>query len=267
MRIECVTVAGIGAPLHWRVGVGVVPQSDNPTLYSEPMKEVDSGYQPPSIAGVSAPLLDTAGGESITLSGSNFGPGSLGNISATYGGHDSTSTRRPGAPSRPITRRPSAEREVPGIGANLSWSIHVGGQRSDDAEQRHCFVQAARDRAQVQGAGANALSGAGAVDADTRGGEALVVTGYQLGPIGDASAPVLVYGVDGQYRAANCEVTTAHATVTCETAAGVGRNHPIALWVGRQWSNTYDANMSYSGPVVAGYDGVARRPHGRKPAR
>ena len=42
--------------------------------------------------------------------------------------------------------------------------------------------------------------------------------------------------------------------MTCATAAGVGRNHPIALWVGRQWSNTYDANMSYSGPVVAGYD-------------
>ena len=62
VRIECVPVAGIGAPLHWRVGVGVVPQSDNPTLYSEPMKEVDSGSQPPSIAGVSAPLLDTKGG-------------------------------------------------------------------------------------------------------------------------------------------------------------------------------------------------------------
>ena len=54
-RIECVSAAGVGAPLYWRVGVGIKPHSSDWTLYSAALKVNSSGYQPPSVGNVSAP--------------------------------------------------------------------------------------------------------------------------------------------------------------------------------------------------------------------
>ena len=134
VRIECTTVAGIGAPLHWQVAAGIKESGEsfgsNPTLYSEAMKESASGYLPPSIGNVTAILLDTKGGETVTLSGSNFGPSDLTNISATYGGHDFTKYTADGCKVT-VDHMYAECTSVPGVGANLSWSLVVGGQRSE----------------------------------------------------------------------------------------------------------------------------------------
>ena len=249
--IECVTTAGIGAQLHWQVAVGLAFDS---TLFSSPFKESDSGYVPPSIGNVTGPLLDTGGDELVTLFGDNFGPISLStNVSAAYGGHG---FRKYSAEDCAVIADHTVIEctSVPGVGANLSWSVVVGGQRSDGSSNGTVSYKPPVIAPKSTLTGATALTGTGASDADTRGNQKLIVAGTQFGPGDEPNAPVLVYGREGQYVAVSCEVSVEHSQITCLTADGVGRNHPILLSVGDQWSNIYDANMSYASPVVSGYD-------------
>ena len=130
----------------------------------------------------------------------------------------------------------------------------VGGQRSDGSSNGTVSYKPPVIAPKSTLTGATALTGTGASDADTRGNQKLIVAGTQFGPGDEPNAPVLVYGREGQYVAVSCEVSVEHSQITCLTADGVGRNHPILLSVGDQWSNIYDANMSYASPVVSGYD-------------
>ena len=56
-----------------------------------------------------------------------------------------------------------------------------------------------------------------------------------------------------RHEALNCRVTAAHQKIVCATAEGTGRDHALALSVGGQRSEPYDANISYAAPTVKSY--------------
>lgn len=70
-KIICSTVAGVGGGLQWSVGVSnqISTQSDKIISYKSPVITAISSSAFPKLRG-----FNTSGGDSITLSGSNFGP-------------------------------------------------------------------------------------------------------------------------------------------------------------------------------------------------
>jgi hypothetical protein len=78
-------------------------------------------------------------------------------------------------------------------------------------------------------------SGAGSTDASTFGGQLMVVTGANFGPIG---TPVddAKYG-EGTYQLdASCTVSIAHTELTCTTSEGAGKELKLVVTIGGQQS-------------------------------
>jgi hypothetical protein len=106
-----------------------------------------------------------------------------------------------------------------------------------------------------------ALSGPGAANATTYGGEAVTLTGYNFGPkkgaseTGNASfLESVTYGPGGsEYEASRCRVSVAHVEIVCATVAGVG---PALAWVVTVDGQASDASSSpktnYAAPAVRG---------------
>ena len=89
------------------------------------------------------------------------------------------------------------------------------------------------------------ITGVGAVGGNTVGGDAVVITGHNFGPVGSrvdfavygagvavGSNPFAASGV--LYHAVNCSVHVAHVQVTCATAPGVGAGLVWALSIAGQ---------------------------------
>ena len=115
----------------------------------------------------------------------------------------------------------------------------------------------------------SSVSGRGATAASTIGGDVVVLTGQNLGPIG-TPLDYVMYGPGvtpsvaptassaGVYTAVNCAVTVAHTEVRCVTAPAVGSRHVRVVAVARQVSGVCvsaggrvaDITSSYGGPSV-----------------
>ena len=70
LQVRCTTVPGVGGPFNWVVSVGGV---------SGTVSSVSNTYTSPTLTSVTLspstlPGLATAGGQSLVLVGSNFGP-------------------------------------------------------------------------------------------------------------------------------------------------------------------------------------------------
>ena len=81
-------------------------------------------------------------------------------------------------------------------------------------------------------------SGDGASNAITSGGQELIITGNQFGPVGTEIQSAM-YG-DGEYQlsldASTCSVTQAHKEITCTTTQGAGKSLKLILKIGNQFS-------------------------------
>ena len=160
---------------------------------------------------------------------------------------------------------------APGVGANLTWRVVVGGQAGTSLcadpygdNGGNCTYNLTTSYAPpvvkpigedaLTSSATRAVTGAGVSSATTTGGQQLVVAGAEFGPSAGEEAPVVTYGPPGEedrYWATDCELSVDYSQVSCLTAQGVGKGHVLAVTVGGQTSNVYPANISYSSPNVA----------------
>lgn len=235
-----------------------------------------------SVAG----LLDTRGGDSesarlylrwlasrraasllcavLIVNGSNLGPTSTpaSSLLVTYagaGGGASQLVFTALACSVPASASSAAIicLTAPGAGAGLLVSVSVAGQAAP------AF---AGDSIAYRPPTLDALGGRTAL-AGTPGGDAIVITGDQFGPVstnvvGIGALPLVSasygYPADAvlRYAAASCGVTTAHTTMTCLTAPGTGAGLVWAVTVANQSSaRLLTATTSYAPPTVALFSG------------
>ena len=116
---------------------------------------------------------------------------------------------------------------APGVGANLTWRVVVGGQAGSslcadpdgDGAPNGCAYNLSTSYApptvkpigalDESSSSARAVTGAGVSGATTTGGQQLVISGAQFGPSSGEEAPVVTYGPPGEedrYLAASCAV-------------------------------------------------------------
>jgi hypothetical protein len=125
--------------------------------------------------------LDTTGGDSVTIGGTNFGPfGTI--VTATYGPYTATGCATTTADSA-ITCKTAA-----GAGMGYAWVVQVGGQRSVDSDATTSY-------------GLPIISGVVAMGPmPTLGGASVVLQGTNFGPVG--TAITATYGMTLELRAA-----------------------------------------------------------------
>ncbi|KAA0145622.1 hypothetical protein FNF29_08460 [Cafeteria roenbergensis] len=260
--IACNSVPGVGAGLKFVVSAdGQSSEGFTSSL----------AYSPPTISRVSQLVLATQGGDEVTLFGDNFGPIGTAPIVAEYH-HDLALAVLPDgfapyrgvacqvavdAPHRRITCRSS-----PGIGRNHSWRVSVGGQLSavsGGAEGTSAYKPPVITK----------IGGLGADMADTKGGQQVLLSGANFGPVTQLDAdgnviaglaPLAMYGRDGPswpaYHARDCRVTVPHEQVVCITTEGTGRELVWELEIGAQrTARMLDMPTNYHPPVVSFYRG------------
>ena len=228
-EITCTTVPGVGAGFVWTLTVnGESVVSPFPT-----------SYLPPAITAVSQDNSSpTAGGEAVTITGTNFGA-DAGAVSAVYG-----QVLQYGAADCVITT-PHTQvtcNTVPGAGAFHQWRLTVGGQASGWSGADHTTSYAVPDVSTLAITAADGVTAAATMQ--TTGGETVTVVGSNFGPgaVAGASATAAAHHVvtaeygdnagDGLWYAAACVVTTPHSQITCTTAPGVGAAHQWRVTVG-----------------------------------
>jgi hypothetical protein len=308
----CTAPTGVGATLWWQVTVGAM--SVAAAAQTSVLAQFGStGYAPPSIAALGPNYLadyaalglrtifdlDSSGGDYVLISGRNLGP----NFAALL-----TSSAQKLAPALRVSYGPvtgngghNDEKDdgnvfkyeandcyvltknaeilcltVPGVGANLTWRVEVGGQSDTSVCTASAFnstdgtystagcafnlstsYAAPLVRPVSQGsATTNAVSGAGASGGTTTGGQQIVVSGTEFGPSEGEAAPIVTYGPVGEedrYSARDCAISVDFTQISCLTAEGVGTHHALVVTVGGQASKVNVANISYSPPNIASY--------------
>jgi hypothetical protein len=141
-------------------------------------------------------------------------------------------------------------RTVPGAGFGLQVMVSVGGQTAVSGSKTIAY------RPPIM----YALSGRGFTNAETVGGQPVLITGDQFGPVsmlGGVFSPLpnvtAAYGqpsdVSLRYTAASCAVTTAQTVITCYTAPGVGFGHIWQVTVAGQAAPRLPSYLSESAHV------------------
>jgi hypothetical protein len=272
---RCWSVAGVGGPLVFRLLVGSNAKGASDLFASSPV-----AYAVPTVSIVRAGLLNTAGGDAVVLTGNNYGPIGTAGIVALYsagwtqaGVASTTTTYTTARCTVTIAHRQLTCLASPGIGASHAWVVSVAGRTG---------TAASADTTSYRLPAVSAVGGPGAFKAVTEGGQAVILTGTQFGPLtpldpgtglplasAAADAPVVRYGraaspstpfASLSYLAETCAVTVADVQITCYTAPGSGADLVWAVSVGTQLSPLrLNLTSNYAAPVVAFYSGPGSR--------
>jgi hypothetical protein len=87
----------------------------------------------------------------------------------------------------------------------------------------------------------------------TAGGDTVVITGNNLGPIVGYNIPQVYYWEQTStvlYGPVTCTVTTAHSTMEFQTVPGVGMNLRFQVVVGGLNSTVYTSSVNFNAPNV-----------------
>lgn len=196
--------------------------------------------------------VQTTGSQVLIVTGSNFGPASGHTVRGGLG--VAGDARRYSSPNCRV-RAHSTELacDVPsGVGTELAVWVEVGGIASDLSSSLVSYKVPS----------ITAVSGPGASDADTSGGQGVFLNGVSFGPTGDLHSQVIArYGPpaaapESWQQAADCSVSESNARILCHTTPGVGFGHSWQVRVGGQWSEAYAANTGYARPVLISYSGA-----------
>ena len=190
------------------------------------------GYAAPIISGISGVFssMPTGGGDTFMLSGNMFGPASGYPNWVRYGlpGVNGVTRYTAGTPDAvtliPYCTVTVAHTQIscvtaPGTGRGFSVQAAVGGQASN--------VFAANI-----GYGAPVMTAfTPSTGMATPGGENVVITGLNFGPVNDPAAPIqAIYstprtgGGRFTFTPSNCTITQPNVAIACTTAPGAGAN-------------------------------------------
>ena len=266
VQLRCATTAGVGSGLVWQLTVG--GQS------SDAFNGSAVHYAPPTITAVAAPRLDTGGHDIISLTGTNFGPAGTSELVVTYavnltaasGGSVALYTATNCTTGATTPHTGITCNAAPGVGCNLTVAVAVAGQGSPPASAATaslCY------KPPVLGG----LAGMGKDGGNTQGGQQVILTGSQFGPVTPLlpdgtptgpSLPAAYYAhpatwadsgsTGARYTAAGCFVAVAGTKMVCATAPGVGAGLVWRVEVGGQTSPVLTSDSSsYHPPIVASY--------------
>ena len=243
--IRCLTRPGYGFASKWRVTVS--------SLRSAPLHMPAATalrYASPSVAAFSnagADLAATAGNQTVVLRGTQFGTRQHNAItSVTYG--PSTDASKYTATNCEVLEDHTAIRcdTVPGVGSQLRWKVTIGNLSSVTPTTNYAPPAI------------TSVSGPGAANASTQGGETVVLRGTNFGTAQEAAAvpssiDFVQYGRDGDgvFRAVDCAVTVDHTEITCKTAPGTGKDLTWRVSVAGQLSAASTQATAYGDPVVS----------------
>ena len=158
-QMTCFTVPGTGNLLGWAVNVATQQSNITTTLVTD--------YAAPFIAyytGAGSTGAATAGNQSVVVTGGNFGPAVAGYLQKVTYGQNGTDFTASGC-SVTIADTQVSCTTAPGAGAGLRWLITVDGQVSTVPVTDYAPPLV------------TALSGPGSSNANTDGGETVVITG------------------------------------------------------------------------------------------
>ena len=230
--IVCYTVPGTGKDHVWQVSVG--------EQHADVFLNRTTNYHPPIVAsysGAGAANAMTQGAQLVRISGTDFGPAGTSIDRATYGSDVNGSTFTAFNCSLVVPHTTIDCLTVVGAGAGLSWYVVVDGQRSVSPSTNY-------GRPEVYN-----FTGAGAMDANTDGGDEVVINGNFFSV--DAFLQSVTYGPSGtEFVAAGCHLSVNHSAVTCTTVPGVGPQLKWLVTVGGQMNVMAEATTSYAPPRI-----------------
>lgn len=244
--ITCLTAVGVGRGHSWTVEVG----GQRSAVF-----RADTSYAAPvivSFTGVGSREAKTVGRELVVIEGRQFGPsGSRWIDSVTYG-EDGKEFKTSASCAVTVAHREVQCLTTEGAGRGLKWEIVVDRQVSV-APTTYYDVPTI-----------SAVTGPGAKDASTDGGDVVVIHGNNFGPPHTTFLESVTYGPTGkEYAAVGCAVldNTQHTQIKCTTAPGVGKDLKWSVVVKGQRSPDSSARTNYAAPAIASMSPV----HGGTP--
>lgn len=253
--LSCVTAPGVGMGLEWQI----VVDGQASAVFS-----AGSQYAQPVIAdymGIGAANAETRGGQVTNLTGRNFGPVSENAIDSVISGrglsreffvHNATYHRCVVVIDHVRIMCLTAE----GAGNGLTWSVVIAGLNS--------VVPATSYAIPV----ITSFQGAGAINANTDGGQSVIIRGMDFGPLPRIGWPIylesVTYGALGvEYDVTKRCNAISHDVLSCQLLPGMG----VVQWFVRvrgQTSLPSGAFTNYAPPFVDRLwpDGVTPNPDG-----
>ena len=273
-QLRCQMGVGTGSGHSWQVAVGrqLSAVVDAGTSYAPPVvTDFRSADEPELLSAVQS--FETIGGQGILVKGRNFGP-SL--TSGQYNAVISASSLWQGIMFNASRCEVSvAHVEIAcltswGVGAQLPWEIVVDDQAS---------VQSTTSYGPPE---VTVITGDGAANASTLGGQTFTLSGKNFGPCRGCSVAAareaaraggaisassenfldrVSYGPYGtQYAPVDCHVSVPHVEIVCTTVPGAGRLLAVMMGVGGQvmWPDLRDTSenrtISYAGPAIFSWE-------------
>ncbi len=256
--VECLPVEGAGADMPWTIRFGNTPVSPP---QGSPSSDLVSYAAPviTSVANGSTAVdlyaLSTGGNDPIVIFGSNFGPMGT-SFLVQYGGTSGTlltfsnCLQATGAQAHFEIRC----RTLAGAGKSHAVRLTVAGVAVASPWTGGALGGLAY-RAPVI---TNIPASPATLNANTEGGQPLLIEGTSFGPPGWVDAPIVTYGPpgsEGRYTAVGCSVTTVVGSpverIECLTAPGCGRDHRVVASVSQQSSGPFaGSTLTYASPQV-----------------
>lgn len=267
-EVHCTCAPGIGQNLEWVVIVDGV--ESYPSLSTS---ETSFGYRPPELSAISVAEVDsgsigalkTAGGDTLRLTGTNFGP-------AGYDTYIVASLVNADWPEFAVTIRDGACTSEshsaivcampPGVGYGHKWKLSIGGQSSDWSQHSTSYkppeVHNMRDLA------GNSLQHL-RLATDQRSDSEIYIEGANFGPpdiLANVPRAVLSNEAIPGMPAAGITWPCSNVNDThlvCQSAEGVGKDLSYEVFVGGQGSgfarfgsgDTDFIQISYDPPAIS----------------
>ena len=289
--MECESAIGVGHTQAWTVTVGdqVSAASSDTTSYAAPRIEcrysgagctlrsgVNEAPGGTDLLPVSPATIATDGSTAITLTGTNFGPGSAYPTNVVTVAYSSETLNEDehgfaGATHAATSCAVSDDGEFflvvcegteEGVGTNLTFTITVGEQT---LSYNYGTLIGYKEPTI-----SNLESSIGSLA--TTGGTVVTLTGDNFGPIGvrdndqfisvtyvAANLSVFDSSELGYARkvATSCNVSVSHTAIECIAAEGVGADLVFTAVVGFQTSPASAARIGYTAPAITGLQGGA----------
>jgi len=257
--IECRTAPGVGGNLTWRVSVDdrPSPTSDVKIKYTAPILSVTSG-QTSAVYGKGAQNAGTEGGQTFTITGTEFGPLEEKAVVFKYGGSDADIFQASECYTiiaYTTIRCTSSE----GTGKNHYGQLYIGGQASNVFPANMSYNSPKLGRYDPEWGS----SGTGAV---TRGGEWIELGGSDFGTVERNAIDSVTYGPTGfEFTSCDaagsgdclCRVVRDHNKINCTLVEGVGTDLVFKVVIDGQMSEY--ASFDYEVPSISAITGQGAR--------
>ena len=239
-QITCLTGTGTGSKLKTIVEIGYQYSAayQGNMSYGAPVVQYYVTQWSSSFG------ANTQGGQYVLIYGSNFGTIAQNALEkVTYGSNGTEYV--PCASSTTCSCTIVTDHTkincttVRGSGATQKWIVTINGQQSTSPTTSYAAPTITK------------LSGAGAINGSTSGGQNVTITGTEFGYM-NSKLQSVKYGPSGsEWTAKSCSIVTPHTKIVCLTSAGLGGTNYWVVTVDSQSSQSSTVTTGYSKPVIS----------------